>query len=64
MAAKIEQEHLEQSHPKVSDAIVGFVLPFLPAVVSAVLADPTKKKKARAVLIIVRDVLVGANLDG
>lgn len=61
---KVEPEHLEQSHPKVADSIISFVLPMLPAVVSAVLGDPSKKRKARSVLKAVRDTLVAANLDG
>jgi hypothetical protein len=59
---KIEAQHIEQSHPKVADTIISFVLPLLPAVINTVLADPAKMRKARGVLKAVRDTLNGADL--
>lgn len=64
MAEKIQQEHLEQSHSKVSDTIITMVMAFAPAVLATILSDATKKRKFRSALKAVRDILDGAGLDG
>lgn len=61
---KIQQEHLEQSHPAVADFITQMVMANVPAVLNTILADPNKTKKFRKVLKVVRDTLNAASLDG
>lgn len=60
----LQTEHIEQSHPAVADFIIQMVMANVPAVINTILADPTKKKKFRKGLKVVRDTLNAADLDG